>query len=141
MEILRLGVESELHLLACITATAMPDLSRICDLHRSSWQCQILNPLSKARNRTPIFMDTSWILNLLSHNGNSTVFSIFLAAYSQLDMGCQFPDQGLNLGPQQQKYQVRITRPLGNCLKLFFNIEKLIGKLTLTGRNWNSKSI
>jgi len=32
------------------TATAMPDPSHICDLHHSSWQCQILNPLSKARD-------------------------------------------------------------------------------------------
>jgi len=34
------------------TATAMPDLSHICDLHHSSRQRQILNPLSKARDRT-----------------------------------------------------------------------------------------
>ena len=27
----------------------------------SSWQCQILNPLSKTRDRTLILMDTSWI--------------------------------------------------------------------------------
>ena len=33
----------------------------ICDLHHSSWQCGILNPLSKARDQTCILMDTSWI--------------------------------------------------------------------------------
>ena len=38
MEIPRLGVESELYLLAYATATAMLGLSSICDLHRSSWQ-------------------------------------------------------------------------------------------------------
>ena len=37
MEVPRLRVESELHLLAYATATAMWDLSRICDLHLSSW--------------------------------------------------------------------------------------------------------
>ena len=47
MEAPRLGVHSELELPACTTATAMPDQSRICDLHHSSWQCQILNPLSR----------------------------------------------------------------------------------------------
>ena len=26
------------------------DPSRVCDLHYSSWQCRILNPLSKARD-------------------------------------------------------------------------------------------
>ena len=34
---------------AYTTATAMPDPSRLCDLHHSSWQCWILDPLSKAR--------------------------------------------------------------------------------------------
>ena len=36
MEASRLGVESELQLPAYATATAMPDLSYICDLHHSS---------------------------------------------------------------------------------------------------------
>ena len=30
--------------------TATPDPSRVCDLHHSSGQCQILNPLSEARD-------------------------------------------------------------------------------------------
>ena len=50
----RLGVESELQLLAYTTATAMWDPSHIWDLHHSSQQCQILNPLSKTRDRTRI---------------------------------------------------------------------------------------
>ena len=49
MEVPRLGVKSELHLPAYNTATAMPDPTCICDLHHSSQQYQILNPLSKAR--------------------------------------------------------------------------------------------
>ena len=51
-----------LQLQAYTTVTATQDLSRICDLHCSSQQCQILNPLSKARDRTLIFKDTSWVL-------------------------------------------------------------------------------
>ena len=47
---------SELQLLAYATAT--PDPSRVCDLHHSSWQPQILNPLSEARGRTCVLMDT-----------------------------------------------------------------------------------
>ena len=43
------------------TATAMPDASHICNLHHSSWQRQILNPQSKARDGTHILMDTRWI--------------------------------------------------------------------------------
>ena len=54
----RLEKESELQLPAYATATATWDLSHICDVHHSSWQCQILNPLSEAKDRTHILMDT-----------------------------------------------------------------------------------
>ena len=46
-EVPRLGVELELQLPAHTTATAMPDLSCVCDLHHSSWQRRILNPLTE----------------------------------------------------------------------------------------------
>ena len=71
MEVPRLGVESELQLLAY--TTAMPDPSHICNLH------QILNPLRDARDQTQILMDTSQGLNPLSHNGNSWLTGILLA--------------------------------------------------------------
>ena len=45
-EVPGLGVELELQLPACTTATAMQDPSYICDLRLSSQQCPILNPLS-----------------------------------------------------------------------------------------------
>ena len=48
------GVELELQLLAYATATATvrPDPRHILNLHRSLWQHQFLNPLSKARDGT-----------------------------------------------------------------------------------------
>ena len=58
MEVSRLGLESELQLLAYITATATPDLSHPCKLHHSLRQHQILNPLSKPKDRTCILVDT-----------------------------------------------------------------------------------
>ena len=61
MELPRLGAEWELQLLTCATATAMWDLSHVCDLRHSSWQCWILNPLSEARDWTCILMDSSWV--------------------------------------------------------------------------------
>ena len=37
------------------------DLSCVCDLHHSSWQGQILNPLTEARDQTCILTDISQI--------------------------------------------------------------------------------
>ena len=71
MEVPRLGVETELQLLVYTIATATPDLSHLCDLCSSLWQRRILNPRSKTRDWICIFMDSSWVLNPLSHNGNS----------------------------------------------------------------------
>ena len=51
MEVLRLGVELELQLLAYTTATVIQNLSRVCVLHHNSRQLRILNPLSEARDR------------------------------------------------------------------------------------------
>ena len=57
MEVPRLGIESELPAYARATATRDP--SHICDLHHSSRQCRIVNPLSKAREQTCVLMDPS----------------------------------------------------------------------------------
>ena len=60
MEVPRLEVELELQLLAYVTATAMPDLSWVCDLHHSSaGQCPIPDLLSKVKDRPRTLMDTS----------------------------------------------------------------------------------
>ena len=59
MEVPRLEIKVELQLPAYATDTATGDLSLTCDLHHSSRQCQILNPLSKVKDQTHIFMDTS----------------------------------------------------------------------------------
>ena len=58
MEVPRLGVESELKLLAKATATTMWNPSRLRTLHHSSGQCWILSPLSEARDQTLL----PWIL-------------------------------------------------------------------------------
>ena len=76
VEVLSLGVHSEMLLQACTTAIAIQDTSHICGLHHSSQQCQILNPLSKARDGTQVLMDT-WGSLPLSHNGNSWKMPFF----------------------------------------------------------------
>ena len=57
MEVPRLRVDLELHLLAYTTATAMQDPSYVCDLY-ISWQYQILSSLSKSRDQTRVLMGT-----------------------------------------------------------------------------------
>ena len=61
MKVPRLGVESELELLAYTTAKATQDPSHIGDLYHSSWQRGILNPPSKARDLTHVLMVTSGV--------------------------------------------------------------------------------
>ena len=64
------------------TATAMPDLIHICNLHHSFWQQWIPNPtLSEARDRIHIVTETMSGANPLSHNGNSP--------RSALDLSCR----------------------------------------------------
>ena len=74
---------------------AMPDLSRICHLHHSSRQHQILNQLRKARDGTRVLMDTSQICFHWARMGTPTEFLLdandakwILATYSHLnDLG------------------------------------------------------
>ena len=77
MEVPRLGVKSELQLLAYTTATATRDMSHICNLYHSSQQCWILNPLSKARDQTHNLMVASWIHQPLRHDRNSLGFILY----------------------------------------------------------------
>ena len=70
LDVSRLGVKLELKLLAYTTGTAVPDWNRVF----SSQQIWILNPLSEARDRTRILTDTTWLLNLLSHDGNAVCY-------------------------------------------------------------------
>ena len=76
MEVSRLEVELELQLPAYAAATAVPDPSHICDRHCSSWQCWILSPLSKARDRTCILVDTSRVHSSVT-TGTPKSYSVY----------------------------------------------------------------
>ena len=54
----KLGVKLELQLQAYVTATATWDLSHVYDLLHNLQQCQITNPLSKARDQTCFLTDS-----------------------------------------------------------------------------------
>ena len=71
MDVTRLGVESELQLLAYATGIAMQDPSHVFNPHHSSRLPWILNPLSEARDRTwGILMDPSQVCWPPNHKGN-----------------------------------------------------------------------
>ena len=76
MEVARLGFEMELQLPASLChshTTATRDPSGVWDLHWSSRQCQILNPLNKARGQTCILMDASRICFCWATTGTPSV--------------------------------------------------------------------
>lgn len=58
MEGPRLCVELKLQLLVYTRAKATPHPRHICDLHRSLQQCQVLNPLTEARDQSHILTHT-----------------------------------------------------------------------------------
>ena len=76
MEFPRLGIELEIQLPAYTTSIAIQDLSLICELHHSSWQHQILNPLSKARDQTCNLMVPSGICFCCTTTGTPVFLSL-----------------------------------------------------------------
>ena len=77
IEVPRLGVKLELQLPAYTTATAMPDPRHICELHCSLQQCQILNPLTEARDQNRVLMDTSLVCYCWAKTGTSNRFLVY----------------------------------------------------------------
>ena len=61
MQVPRLGLKSELQLLAYATATVTLDLRGVWDLNPSSQQWQLLNPMSEARDQTHNLVDLRFI--------------------------------------------------------------------------------
>ena len=76
-----------------ITATATRNQSRVCDLHHSSLQCQILNPLSETRNRTLNLMVPSQICFHCAATGTPVFFFFFFGCSCSM---CKIPGQWSN---------------------------------------------
>ena len=77
MEVPWLGFKSELQLPAYTTATATQDPSRVCNLYHRSWQRQIHNPLSEARDQTHHLMAPSQIHFWCATTGTPETFFFF----------------------------------------------------------------
>ena len=81
-------------------------------LNHSSWQRQILNPLSEAKDRTHILMDICQVRNQLSHNGNSILglLRFLVSPFHPSDESK--PESGVQRG------RVRAESPKGSCSTL-----------------------
>ena len=69
MEVPRLGVEPELQLTGLHHSHS--NVGSKPPLRPTPQLMAMLNPQSEVKEQTCILMDTSWVLNLQSHNGNS----------------------------------------------------------------------
>ena len=54
-------------------------------LHRSSWQCWILNHLREARDQTRILIDPHQVCQPLNHKGNSLTWLILMMTKKQIN--------------------------------------------------------
>ena len=82
LEVPGLGVELELQLPAYARATATEDPSCVCDLHHGSQQCWLLNPQSKARDRTHILMDLVGFINCWATMGTLQFYLLLQLCFS-----------------------------------------------------------
>ena len=83
MEVPRLGGKSELQLPVYTTVTGIQELSHIYNLHCSLQPCQILNPLSEARDQTCILIHGHYVRFLTRWAKTGTPRSCFLKAMTQ----------------------------------------------------------
>ena len=118
----RLGVESQLQLLAYATATATPDPGLVCDLHHSSQQCWILSPLREARDWTHILMDTSWVHKTLSHTGSPKRHFWCSNQQNLMPLGQDGrKEKGFKVGSQFGWYLLIITKWRKKRVSFYFN--------------------
>ena len=139
MAVPRLGVESELLLPAYTTAIATPDPSCLCDLHPSSRQRRILNPLSKARDRTCNVMAPSRSQFRCTTTGTPSLLSFISdVAIEKLDVSYALIPETvlLFLWCFLTSYNAAILSLLGPCLSsqsdVFMNKRYRITKETNT---------
>ena len=124
MEVPRLGVKSKLSLPAYTRTAVKQDPSHICNLHRSLWQHQIRNLLSKTRDWTWVLRNTSRG-HFLSHDQNFrkvNFWTIYGKVASKEDR--VFPIFGLRLFCEKQRFLFTILSILDQyILSIYLSIQ------------------
>ena len=119
MEVPRLR-ESELQVPVYTTTTATPNPSLVCNLHHSLQQCRILNPLSLARDRTHLLMDTSWVYHHWTPTG-TLMWHYLKAVYTGFFWPCpwhvEVPGLGIEPEPQHWPELVQLQHWIFNPLR------------------------
>ena len=91
MEVPRLGVKSELQLLAYTTAIAMQDPSHVCSLYHSARQGRVLNALSESRDQTRNLMVLSQICFCCATAGTPVFFLFKTISVGQRSVSLPIP--------------------------------------------------
>ena len=84
MEVSSLGIKPEVKLLAYTTAAATPHLSHVCNLHHSSGQDRIVNPLSQPRDQTWVLTHISPVHYCWTTMGTPVEYSLIFAIFNFL---------------------------------------------------------
>ena len=115
---------------------ATQDPRHVCHLHHGSRQSRILNPLSDARDRIQVLMDTSQVHEPLSHDKNSLCPFVILA----LCKWCHATHRNENLlvarpvSPEALSTSVdREPLIVGNCCATFCGILYICSQAPLSG--------
>ena len=111
------------------------NLSHVCNLHHSSQQCLILNPLSKARDPTHILKDTSQIHFCCTTMG--TLWNVFLNGFRQQHKINIFKKMKANFLPQRSFRQLNLKSPWPAEFRFFVAIFIALAKELFLPHFWN----
>ena len=140
MEAPKLGVEAKLQLLALCHSHSHTRSELCLRLHHSSWQCWILNPLSRAMDQTCVLTVTSWVRYCWATKGTPVrCFELGLYHLQKQQQNGPNISKGYGCGPN---IHFLITKPSQPCLSWnylhVFSVFNLVNLISIMLRKPNS---